>query len=156
ALAAGQESTVCVDRFLPTDAPIDMVRIGADMTKGGHHIIFYKSGQTTETTTPRPCSAIIDIGGSEATLGPAGTVPLFIAQQAKTELQFPAGVAYSFPAHQMTTIELHFLNAGSQSINVTGTVHIGVAAEGTVTQHSNLMFYGPGPAQLDIPPGTYT
>jgi hypothetical protein len=155
-IVAGDEQTYCVSRFLPTSEPIDMVSIGADMTAGGHHIIFYKSAATEESTAPTPCSAILDIGFSELSGGLAGTVPLFIAQQARTHLEFPAGVAYTFPAHQMTTVEMHFLNTTAEDMIISGTVHIGVARTGTITQKANLLFYGPGPGLLSVPPGNQT
>ncbi|MET0596020.1 MAG: hypothetical protein ABW133_25185, partial [Polyangiaceae bacterium] len=88
----------------------------------------------TEQTTPFTCQTFRDITN--------GTVPLYIAQKAKTELNFPKGVAYAMPAGQMVRVELHFLNTTTAPLDVTGTVHITDATAGTITDHANLMFYG--------------
>jgi hypothetical protein len=71
-----------------------------------------------------------------------GTVPLYIAQKPSTVLNFPTGIAYTMPANQMLRVELHFVNTTAAPLPVTGTVHLGEAKEGTITEHANLMFYG--------------
>ena len=142
-LQPGEEQIVCVDKRLPTDHPIDVVRMTNDLSPGGHHVIFYKSGATTEQATPFPCQSFRDILN--------GTVPLFIAQKEHTELDFPRGVAYPFPAGQMVRLELHFLNATSAPESVSATMHLGEAAAGTITDHANLMFWGR--VDIDIPAG---
>jgi hypothetical protein len=133
-LAPGEERTVCVDKKITANHPVDVVKIASEMTKGGHHLVFYKSAATVESTTPFACQTFRDVLG--------GTVPLYIAQKPSTELNFPTGVAYTMPANQMLRVELHFVNTTSQPLAVTGTVHLGEAKEGTITDHANLMFYG--------------
>jgi hypothetical protein len=133
-LAPGEERIVCVDKKLPTTAAIDMVKITSDLTQGGHHLVFYKSGATTESAAPYTCMTFRDIT--------TGTVPLYIAQKSSTVLNFPKGVAYTMPAAQMVRVELHFLNSTTAPLAVTGTVHITDAVAGTITDHANLMFYG--------------
>src|SRR5262245_16743148 len=131
-LQPGEEKIVCVDKRLPTDHAIDVVQMMNDLSPGGHHVIFYKSGATTESTTPFECQSFRDILN--------GTVPLFIAQKQRTELDFPRGVAYPFPAGQMVRLELHFLNATQAPESVSATMHLGEAKAGTITDHANLMF----------------
>jgi hypothetical protein len=133
-LAPGEERTVCVDKKIAANHSVDVVKIASEMTKGGHHLVFYKSAATVESTTPFACQTFRDVLG--------GTVPLYIAQKPSTELNFPAGVAYTMPASQMLRVELHFVNTTPQPLAVTGTVHLGEAKEGTITEHANLMFYG--------------
>jgi hypothetical protein len=133
-LAPGEERIACIDKKLPTTAAIDVVKISSEMTMGGHHLVFYKSGATAEATTPFTCQTFRDITN--------GTVPLYIAQKPTTELNFPKAVAYTMPAGQMVRVELHFLNTTSGPLPVTGTVHIADAVAGTITDHANLMFYG--------------
>ncbi|MET0595630.1 MAG: hypothetical protein ABW133_23235 [Polyangiaceae bacterium] len=141
-LGPGQEQVLCVDRRMPTDHAIDVVKISADLTEGGHHLIFYKSDATQENTTPKPCRSFQGILGA--------STPLFIAQKTHTELNFPAGIAYSLPAAQMVRVEMHFLNTTAKDLAVTGTVNVSEAASGTVTDHANLMFYGT--LGISIPP----
>jgi len=133
-LAPGEERVVCVDRKIPANRPVDLVQIASELTKGGHHLVFYKSAATVESTEPFTCQSFRDIL--------VGTVPLFIAQKASTELNFPTGVAYTMPANQMVRVELHFLNSTSASLPITGKVRLTEAKEGTITEHANLMFYG--------------
>lgn len=133
-LAPGEERTVCVDKKIAASRPVDVVKIASEMTKGGHHLVFYKSAATVESTTPFACQTFRDVLG--------GTVPLYIAQKPSTELNFPTGVAYTMPASQMLRVELHFVNTTPQPLAVSGMVHLGEAKEGTITEHANLMFYG--------------
>jgi hypothetical protein len=130
----GAERVVCVERRITSDHTTDIVNINSELTEGGHHLVFYKSNATEETTAPAECRSFQGVFG--------GMIPLYIAQKAHTELQFPTGVAYSLPAGQMMRIELHFLNTTNKPLAVTGTVHLGEAKSGTVVDHANLMFYG--------------
>jgi hypothetical protein len=141
-LAPGEERIVCVDKKLPTTAAIDMVKITSELTLGGHHLVFYKSGATVEAPTPYTCQTFRDIM--------SGTVPLYIAQKSSTVLNFPKGVAYQMPAAQMVRVELHFLNSTTAPLPVTGTVHVTDAVAGTITDRANLMFYGN--LRIAIPP----
>jgi copper type II ascorbate-dependent monooxygenase-like protein len=141
-LAPGEERIVCVDKKLPTTAAIDMVKITSELTQGGHHLVFYKSGATAEVTTPYTCQTFRDIQ--------SGTVPLYIAQKSSTVLNFPKGVAYAMPAGQMVRVELHFLNATTAPLPVSGTVHVTDAVAGTITDRANLMFWGN--LRIVIPP----
>jgi hypothetical protein len=141
-LGPGEERVVCVDRRIPTDHAIDIVNIGADLTEGGHHLIFYKSNATEESSAPVECASFRGVF--------TGMVPLFIAQKTHTDLQFPTGVAYALPAAQMVRVELHFLNTSDRPLAVTGTVHLREARTGTVVDRANLMFYGN--LNINIPP----
>ena len=145
-LAPGEERVVCVDRRLPNDESIDVSRITSEITEGGHHLVFYKSNETVEKTTPVECTSFRGVFN--------GTVPLFIAQKQRTALNFPPGIAYTLPAGQMVRIELHFLNATDKPRDVSGTVHVGAARPGTVVERANLLFYGN--LNIRIPPQSTT
>lgn len=133
-LAPGEERVVCIDKKIPANRPVDVVKIASELTKGGHHLVFYKSSATVENTTAFPCQSFRDIL--------IGTVPLFIAQKPVSELNFPPGVAYTMPPNQMVRVELHFLNSSSAPLPITGVVRLSEAKAGTITEHANLMFYG--------------
>src|SRR5262249_59399054 len=85
-LAPGEERIMCVDRRLPTNRATDIVRIASDLTLGGHHLIFYRSNATSESAVAYRCQSFSDIL--------QGTQPLYIAQRAQSQLDFPPGVAY--------------------------------------------------------------
>ena len=112
-LAPGEERTVCIDKKIPANHAVDVVKIASDMTPGGHHLVFYKSAATVESTTPFACQTFRDVLG--------GTVPLYIAQKPSTVLNFPTGVAYSMPANQMLRVELHFVNTTAAPLPVDGS-----------------------------------
>jgi Copper type II ascorbate-dependent monooxygenase, C-terminal domain len=141
-LAPGEERVVCMDRRIESDQPTDIVGISSDLTEGGHHLVFYKSNATEETTAPVACNSFRGFF--------AGIVPLYIAQKAHSELQYPPGVVYSLPAAQMVRIELHFLNTTQKPLDVTGSVRLKEARPGTVVAHANLLFYGN--LNIQIPP----
>lgn len=143
-LGAGQESTVCVNRRLPTTHPMDVVKVTADLPPGGHHLVFYRSNATVENTTPMGCSS--GVFGNEA--------PLIIAQKKHSELLFPQGVAYVLPAGQMMRFELHFLNTTTAPLDLTATVQLTGAEVGAVTDHANLIFTGN--LSISIPPQSTT
>jgi hypothetical protein len=144
-MAPGQELTVCVDVRMPTSQPFELVQVNSDMTEGGHHLIVYTSSAQSEALTPYACSAAADIVDPNI-------VPLFIAQQAQTELVFPPGVAFQLAAQRMLKLELHFLNTHETASQATATVNFYGADPRTIVNHSNFMFWGP--TALLIPPNT--
>jgi hypothetical protein len=144
-MAPGEELTVCVDVRMPTSQPFELVRVNSDMTEGGHHLIVYTSAAQNEARTPYACSAAADI------VDPS-IVPLFIAQQAQTDLVFPPGVAFQLPAARMLKLELHFLNTHTTASSATATVNFFGADPQTIVNRSNFMFWGP--TALLIPPNT--
>ena len=133
-LAPGEERVVCMDRRMESDHATDIVGISSELTEGGHHLVFYKSNATEETAAPVACNSFRGFFG--------GMAPLYIAQKAHSELQYPPGVAYSLPAGQMVRVELHFLNTTQKPLDVTGTVRLQEARSGAVIEHANLLFYG--------------
>jgi hypothetical protein len=141
-LAPGEERVVCMDRRMESDHDVDVVGISSELTEGGHHLVFYKSNATEETATPVACNSFRGFFN--------GTVPLYIAQKPRSELKFPAGVAYTLPAGQMMRIELHFLNTTQKPLGVTGSVRLQEASGGTVIDHANLLFYGS--LNIRVPP----
>src|SRR5207247_2558040 len=72
AIDRGQETTVCITKRLPIDHPIDVTRIETTLAPGSHHMILYKSSDTTEHPNPVGCMPFVGII--------QGTIPLFIAE----------------------------------------------------------------------------
>jgi hypothetical protein len=147
----GGEQTFCIDIPLTADGKgYDISRVVADIPPGGHHMILYTNDAATAKRDPYECSIF-------ATLGPNGVLgvkPLFAAQQAHTELNFPDGIAYHFKDKQFITIDFHYLNTTSKAISASGTMHLTEPPVGTVKQHSNIFFFGPV-LSLQIPVGEW-
>jgi len=168
-LAAGQETTVCTIFKLPVDVDADIVKIDATLLPGSHHLIFYKSAETTEQTTPFKCELLTDSLTTQVFGGTPKEVPLYIAEtQHANALQLPTGVAYHLAAHQMVAIEAHYINASPNPIQGKGTVFLTIAPPGGTWIPADLMFCGSvtpllkmlggmgvPPGMSSLPPGFY-
>ncbi len=148
-VAASSETVMCSTIRLPTTVDVDVTKIEATLTTGGHHLIMYKVNDTTEAPTPTPCDSVSNITSS---------VPMIIAQNTDSLLNLPTGVAYHFAAGQMVKLELHYLNATPNPKMVEGRVTMTPAASGQTYQQADIMFCG-SVTQLSttgIPPNTST
>ncbi len=146
-VAAGSETVMCSTIRLPTSVDVDVTKIEATITTGGHHLIMYKVNDTTESPTPTKCDSVSNITSS---------VPLIIAQNTDSTLTLPAGVAYHFAAGQMVRLEVHYLNATQNAMTVEGKVTLTPGDAGTTYQQADIMFCGSVSqlSSLGIPPGT--
>jgi len=146
-VAPSSETVMCSTIRLPTSVDVDVTKIEATLTTGGHHLIMYKVTDTTESPTPTKCDSVTNITSS---------VPLIIAQNTDSTLNLPSGVAYHFAAGQMVRLEVHYLNATANAMNVEGKVTMTPAAAGQSYQQADIMFCG-SVLQLQstgIPPNT--
>ena len=133
-LAAGEEKTVCTVFKLGNTSAIDVTQFAATLAPGSHHLIFYKSVDTTEMKDPFVCNPL-DIS--------KGNVPYFIAQTANNNtLPVPAGAAFHIEAGQMVRLEAHYLNASANPIMGLGTVNLSLGAAGVTYQPADIMFCG--------------
>jgi hypothetical protein len=132
-VAGGSETVMCSTIRLPTSVDVDVTTIEATLTLGGHHLIMYKVTDTTEAPTPTPCDSVTNITSS---------IPLIIAQDTDSLLNLPAGVAYHFAAGQMVRLEVHYLNASPNPLNVEGRVTMTPAVAGPTYQQADIMFCG--------------
>ena len=159
-VAAGQETTVCVIKRLPTTADIDVVNVATTLAPGSHHLIAYRSNATTESPTPTSCSSFEGVLNGEA--------PIFIADAASQAMQLPDGVAYHFPAGQMVRLEAHYLNATQAALQGMGTITFTPGPPMTY-QAADIMMCGnvaslqcpvgglaPGMANVALPVGKYS
>jgi len=146
---AASETVMCSTIKLPTSVDVDVTKIQATLTTGGHHLIMYKVTDTTESPTPTACDSVTNITTS---------VPLIIAQNTDSTLNLPTGVAYHFAAGQMVRLEVHYLNATSNALNVEGRVTMTPAAAGQTYQQADIMFCGSVSqlSSLGIPPNATT
>ncbi len=144
---AGSETVMCSTVRLPTSVDVDVTKIAATLTLGGHHLIMYKVTDTTESPTPTKCDSVSNITSS---------IPLIIAQNADSTLNLPSGVAYHFAAGQMVRLEVHYLNASPNPMTVEGRVTMTPAVAGQTYQEADIMFCGSVSqlSTLGIPPAT--
>jgi len=113
---AGKETVVCVTMRLPNTESAYVPRITVQLAPGSHHLVVYRSTATSESLTPTPCTTFQGI------LTGTG-VPLMISEKPADDLTFPKGVALKIASSQMIGLEAHYINAGSSTLQGTGTVH---------------------------------
>lgn len=140
----GAEATKCVVKRLDNADVLWVSQIRAELARGSHHMIIYKSAETEEKTTPFNCDPFVETLAGD-------TFPLMITQIRNETLAFPNGVAFKFEPYQMVRLEAHFLNYFQEEIAASGTVHFDGIAEDDVVAEANMLFYGA--PDIDIPKG---
>jgi hypothetical protein len=137
-VAPGVEETRCVLVRLGNHAAAFARRFRTELRDGSHHFIVYRSDETVEDHDAKPCA-----GFSGFTTGEA---PIFIAQHGDAELVFPTHegtpVGLAIAPEQMLRIEMHYLNATSEPLEVQGTASIDTIASGSDLIESDLAFWG--------------
>ncbi|MCC6621731.1 MAG: hypothetical protein IT385_10780 [Deltaproteobacteria bacterium] len=146
-MSPGAETTRCVVKRLDNPTDIVITSIETKLSPGSHHMIVYRSAETTERTTPFSCTPFLETLGSNAG-------PLMITQVAEETLTFPPGVGMRLEAGQMIRIEAHFFNYYPNDITAHGDVEFHTAGAEQVTDLADFLFYGK--TALVIPPGQYT
>ena len=120
-VGGGQEETVCIFKRLGTTEDIMATSFVADLAPGSHHLIVYRSTETTENLNPFPCVPFLGLtDGTE--------VPLMLVNKLHLEYDFPPNVGIVLPAGQMLKIEAHYINTTASQIEGQGTVQYPGAA----------------------------
>jgi hypothetical protein len=135
----GNELTECITVRLSNTEGAFVRRFRAALHEGSHHMIVYRSSAAFESPTPTPCS------GFSGLL--SGDHPIFIAQQAESELVLPTDasggrVALEIAPGQMVRIEMHYINTTGKAIDVTGSLHLDTVPLDTAVIQSDLAFWG--------------
>jgi hypothetical protein len=143
----GEENTQCIQVRLGNAEAIKVHQMHNILSPGSHHLIAYKDDMTTEEqTTPFDCNPFT------GTLNPTGRVaPIMITQRADDPLFLPDGVGYTMNPDQMVRVEMHYINATDQPLEVTATVELFAAPEGSITDEANILFIGS--PDINIPAG---
>ena len=144
--ASGQEYTQCITVNLKNAEGAFVRRFRADLGTGSHHMIVYKSNASAESPVAEDCQGFSGLLSGEH--------PIFIAQQAKAELNFPSDengvpVALEIAANQMVRLELHFINTNAQPLDVSAKLFVDTVPLTTTVVKSDLAFWGT--QQINIP-----
>jgi hypothetical protein len=137
----GQEH-VCVVVELPNTLPVWVDRIDAVLSGGSHHLIVdRKPAGTPLNSEPAVCSPTMASDASR----------LMIAQQPKTEVRLPAGVAFKLEAHQRVFMQLHYFNFTGTTHDIRGDVELSVLNTSAAPPiEAKTLFTGA--TTIDIPP----
>jgi len=141
---AGEEDTQCVVKKLTNTEAKHVGRIHNQLGPGSHHLIVYRTNDTEEQPDPFPCQPFADL------LNPAKGTPLMITQKSDDELVLPPGVAFAIGQAQFVRLEMHYLNATSDSIEVTATSTFYAMDEADFENEADFLFFGN--PDIDIPP----
>jgi len=138
-VTGGEEAVECITMNLKNADPVFVRRFKTQLQTGSHHMIVYKTTATQESLTPTPCQSFAGII--------QGDHPIFIAQQAHSELDFPSDtsgtpVGLQLDANQMLRLEMHFINPGTAALDVTGSAEIDVLPSTANVVKSDLAFWG--------------
>ncbi len=136
-VAPGEEATRCIVVDLGNPAPIKVHQLHNTLATGSHHLIVYRDDGAAASPVPVDC---VPFAG---TLAPsAATSPLMITQRQDEELTLPDGVAYSFGAHQMVRLEMHYLNSTDAPIVVTASSEFLAAPADQIRDEASFLFIG--------------
>lgn len=140
----GEENTQCVIKRLDNPAAIHVGKMHNVLGPGSHHVIIYKTSDTTEQPTPFDCQPFADL------LTPDKGSPLMITQKKDDTLELPPGVAFGLEAGQMIRIEMHYINTTSAPLDVTATSTFYSMKESDFKDEADFLFFGS--PDINIPP----
>jgi hypothetical protein len=143
-VSPGQENTQCVTKRVPNDVEIKVGKIHNQLPTGSHHLIVYRTSDTEEAPEPVNCQPFAD------TLDPAKGAPLMVTQKHDELLELPAGVGFTLKAGQMVRLEMHYINATPDDLQIGATSTFYEMAEGTFQHEADFLFLGN--PDIDIPP----
>jgi hypothetical protein len=137
---SGMERTVCVNAQLPLSVPVDVTQI-ATRQVSSHHVIFYKYVQgamPVVNQTPQDCPPLDLLSGGSL------REPLFIgesADQTQNVLNLPPGVAYHLEPTDYYRLEVHVVNASTNTLTANVDVFLTPAPPSTQVQYADMLFF---------------
>jgi hypothetical protein len=153
------ENTQCVVKRLDNDGTIKVGRIVNDLGLGSHHLIVYRLADGPERTEPFDCDPFVEV------LDPTAGAPLAVTQSAAETITLPPGVAFSLTAGQLVRLEIHYINAGLEPIEIGATTTFIEIPEADFRDEADFLFVGNpdiaipkheqrtvGPSFLPLPP----
>lgn len=148
----GNEKTECIVFRLDNPEGAFVRRFSANLKDGSHHMTLYKSYSSVERREPFPCLPFDSV--------PRGDRPIFISQQRETELAFPydeggTPIGFRIEPRQMVRIEMHYVNASSEPLDVESEILIETVPLSTRVVEADIAFWST--LDIQIPPNsTYT
>lgn len=136
-VAPGVEKTQCITMRLGNEKQLRVNRIQNRLGDASHHLIVYRvANDRPEQLTPIDCDPFSD------TLDPTKGSPLMITQKQEEELALPKGVAFTLAPHQMIRLEMHYVNASSETKSVKATSTFIEIPEVEFKDEADFMFVG--------------
>lgn len=133
-VAPGDEDTQCLQVQLPNTTPISVVKLHDVLSEGSHHFIVSAINTMNAAVMPltqcKPFRAALQGG------------PLAISQRKDDTITTPPGVGYGLNANQIISLELHYINTTSDTLNVQAQTEIYPADAGANLQDSTVLLIG--------------
>ena len=142
----GEEHTKCLVTRLGNTKALHVGAIHNVLSAGSHHMIVYRSNETTEQTTPFDCKPFTD------TLDPAKGSTLVVTQKHDDLLALPDGIAFALESNQMVRLEVHYINPGSTPIDVTATSTFVTMDDAHFKDEADFLFVGS--PDISLPPNS--
>jgi hypothetical protein len=139
-VAPNVENTQCIVTRLGNLGAIHVGQIHNVLGTSSHHMVLYRVNDTTEQKAPFDCVPFTN------TLNPKNGNPLIISQKRDDLLALPQGVAFTLDANQMVRLEMHYINASSQTETLVSTSTLTVLPDSEYQQDASFLFIG----DLDI------
>lgn len=133
---SGTERTQCVVKRLGNPKELYVGKIHNVLNGPSHHLIVYRTNDTEEKLTPFDCQPFTD------TLDPSKGSPLMITQKHEELLELPKGVAFKLAENQMFRLEMHYVNASFEDIDVTATSTFITMPEAEFENEADFLFIG--------------
>ena len=135
-VASGKENTQCVVLRLDNPALLHVGQIHNELSDGSHHLIVYRTNDTTEQLTPFDCQPFAD------TLKPEKGSPLMITQKHDEVLTLPKGVAFTLQPKQMVRLEMHYINAKTTDVQVHAKATFTAILDSEFKDEADFLFLG--------------
>lgn len=156
----GVEDTKCVVKRLGNVGAMHVNTMHNQLLGVSHHLIVYKTSDTEERLEPFSCQPFSDL------TKPDKGLPLMITQKKDDTLELPQGVAFAIDDNQMVRLEMHYINATTQTATIEGRSTFVPMNEAEFRDEAGLFFAGNididiapnsqftlGPAFIPAPPG---
>ncbi|MBK8257274.1 MAG: hypothetical protein IPK82_31945 [Polyangiaceae bacterium] len=135
-LDPGVENTQCIQARLANIEQLRVHQIHNQLSPGSHHMIVYRTADTEEKLTPYDCQPFVD------TLDPTKGSPLMVTQKHDELLTLPDNVAFTLQPNQMIRLEVHFINATSEPLEMKATSDFIPIAEADYKYEADFIFLG--------------
>jgi hypothetical protein len=143
-LNPGDEVFKCYHTSVPNSSESDVHRFVSQMTPGSHHFILYQANSASEpdgTLDATGCT-----GGLDSTW-------VYASSSVDNQLPMPDGVAMPFAAKQPILFDMHYINTGTDSLQVHILLNLEFA-QGTFQKAGSLVSFN---TSINVPPnGTQT
>jgi hypothetical protein len=140
-LDPGQEVFRCFHAEMPNTGEFDVGAWESQMTLGSHHFILYRADGDT--------AAANSLALAGCTVGFGGPTWLYTSGTPHSHLPFPEGVAMELADHQRMLFDMHYINTGSNPINVHVTLNVNKVTAATFQKASAQVSFN---VDIAIPP----